>query len=84
VSGAGPIALAGAKDRGVLNLFWKPADAAGGDERLATSDAVQVAESWSPDSRVPAYEEGGRATGSDIWTAMRPEARILYSFTSTA
>ena len=55
------------KSGGVLNLFWRPADGSGEDERLASSDALQIANSWSPNGRVLAYQNVGPQTGRDIW-----------------
>jgi serine/threonine-protein kinase len=55
------------KSGGVLNLFWRPADSSGEDERLATSDNIQIANSWSPDGRVLAYQEANPQTAGDIW-----------------
>jgi hypothetical protein len=52
---------------GVLNLFLRPADGSGEAERLATSDAIQVANSCSPDSRMLMYQDGSPSTGRDIW-----------------
>jgi Tol biopolymer transport system component len=54
------------KSGGVLNLFWRPADGSGDDERLAKSDRIQIANSWSPDGTVLAFQEGGLAD-RDIW-----------------
>jgi hypothetical protein len=52
---------------GVLNLFLRPADGSGEAERLATSDAIQIANSCSPDSRMLMYQDGSPSTGRDIW-----------------
>jgi len=55
------------KSGGVLNLFWRRADGSGEDERLTQSNSIQIANSWSPDGKVLAYQEGGQNTGRDIW-----------------
>jgi len=55
------------KSSGVLNVFWAPADGSGQDERLTTSDYIQIPTSWSPDGRVLAYQAGNPRSGRDIW-----------------
>jgi Tol biopolymer transport system component len=37
---------------GRRNLFWKPVDGSGSEERLTTSDSTQVARSWSAEGRI--------------------------------
>lgn len=49
------------------NLFWKPVDGGGTEERLTTSEYQQYPVSWSPDSRFLAFVENRPTTGSDIW-----------------
>jgi serine/threonine-protein kinase len=49
------------------NLFWKPADGSGAEERLTTSDHLQTALSWSPDGQVLAFLDIAPTTGNDIW-----------------
>jgi serine/threonine-protein kinase len=53
---------------GVPNLSWQPIDGSAGDERLTTSEFLNVAGSWSPDGRKVAYFEIAAETGNDIWT----------------
>jgi len=71
------------RDSGFLNLFWKPADGGGAEERLTTSDAVQVADSWSPDGRILAFEQFAPPTGSDIWMVERDPPRKAWPFLQT-
>ena len=40
------------------NLFWKPVDGSGSEERLTASDSTQVARSWSADGRILVISEG--------------------------
>ncbi len=49
------------------NLFWKPVDGSGAEERLTTSEYQQYPVSWSPDARFLAFVEYRPTTGSDIW-----------------
>ena len=51
---------------GVINIFWKAADGSGPEERLATSDNLQRAGSFSPDGRIMTISEVNPKTGSDI------------------
>ena len=60
---------------GVLNLFWRPADGSGEAERLATSDAIQIANSWSPDGRLLMYQDSSPSTGRDIWVWSRADRK---------
>jgi serine/threonine-protein kinase len=39
------------------NVFWKPADGSGADERLLTSEYRQVTESWLPDGKSLVFVE---------------------------
>jgi Tol biopolymer transport system component len=55
------------KAGGVLNLFWRRADGSGDDERLAQSDGIQIANSWSPDGTVLAFQDTSALTGRDVW-----------------
>ena len=56
---------------GVLNLFWRPVYGSGDDERLAAGDAIQIANSWSPDGQVLVYQQQGTDTGRDVWLLAR-------------
>src|SRR5262249_52824709 len=55
------------KGGGGANLFWKPADGSGPEERLTTSGNLQRAGSVSPDGRNIIYTEVASKTGNDIW-----------------
>jgi Tol biopolymer transport system component len=52
---------------GTRNLFWKPVDGGGPEERLTTGEYVHTPHSWSPDGKLLAYEEEHPETGDDIW-----------------
>jgi serine/threonine protein kinase/Tol biopolymer transport system component len=52
---------------GFRNLFWKPADNTGDEERLTEGENGQVANSWSPDGKWLAFYDVSPTTGSDIW-----------------
>jgi Tol biopolymer transport system component len=52
---------------GKWNLFWRPSDGSGPEERLTTADNTQNGDSFSPDDQLLAFDEADRATGSDIW-----------------
>ena len=52
---------------GPQNIFWKPADGSGTEERLATSQYNQVPTSWSSDGKMLAFYESNPKTGWDIW-----------------
>ena len=61
---------------GAMNLFVAPADGRGPAERLTTSDALQLAGSWSPDGAVLAYMEQNPSTGRGIWLLRRGGERV--------
>jgi serine/threonine-protein kinase len=48
---------------GIWNLYWRPADGSGAEERLTTSDNSDTPYSWSPDGKVLAFAKGSH----DIW-----------------
>ena len=50
-----------------LNLFWKPVDGSGPEERLTESEFHQQPQSWSPDSKWLIFTEAHPVTGFDIW-----------------
>jgi serine/threonine-protein kinase len=52
---------------GPVNLFWKPVDGSGPEERLTTSENVQRASFFSPDGRFHLYSEIDPKTGNDLW-----------------
>jgi serine/threonine-protein kinase len=49
------------------NLFWKPADGSGAEERLTTSSNPQLVGSISPDGRYVIYTDTDPKTGGDLW-----------------
>lgn len=51
----------------VANLFWKPVDGSGPEERLTESKFHQQPQSWSPDSKWLIFTEAHPVTGFDIW-----------------
>ena len=61
------IAFQSARERKGLNLFWKPADGSGPEERLTTSEHNQLLHSWSPDGQVMAFGDIDPTTGYDLW-----------------
>ena len=52
---------------GPRNLFWKPADGTGAEERLLESELPHTAQSWSPDGKILAFTEVHPSTNGDIW-----------------
>jgi Tol biopolymer transport system component len=51
---------------GPFNLYWKPADGSGPEERLTTSPNPQFPRSWSPDGKWLTFDESQPANGTDI------------------
>jgi eukaryotic-like serine/threonine-protein kinase len=51
---------------GQPNLFWKPADGSGAEERLTSSENMQTPVSVSPDGRTLVYAELNLKTGYDL------------------
>lgn len=45
------------KDGGAPNLFWRNADGSGAEERLTTSDDLQIANCWLPDGQTLLFTE---------------------------
>ena len=62
---------------GPANLFWKMI-AGGPQERLATSDHLQLPGSWSADGRRLAFVERHPTTGRDLW--IMHEDRTVHPF----
>ena len=53
---------------GLHNIFWKPADGSGGEERLTTVGVInQTPQSFSPDGRTLVYFTQDPQTGFDLW-----------------
>jgi eukaryotic-like serine/threonine-protein kinase len=68
---------------GPFNLYWKPADGSGRDERLTTSAHVQNPFGFSPDGKLLAYHEVHPDTGRDLWTVPVFGERTPILFLST-
>ncbi len=51
---------------GGWNLFWRPSDGSGSEERLTTSDKLQIPSSFFPDGQLLAFVEENPTTGADI------------------
>ncbi|MBI4480410.1 MAG: serine/threonine-protein kinase [Acidobacteria bacterium] len=52
---------------GALNLYWKPADGSGAEERLTTSQYDQLPGSFTPDGKFFLFHEIDPKTNYDIW-----------------
>ena len=52
---------------GRANIYWKPADGSGEEERLTTSEYYQEPGSVSPDGRLLVFVEAANETGADLW-----------------
>ena len=52
---------------GHRNIYWKPADGSGDEERLTTSENLQTVSSFTPDGKWLAFWETDPATSLDIW-----------------
>jgi len=52
---------------GSMNLYWKPADGSGAEERLTTSDSAWAPTSFSPDGKWLLFDEASAATANGIW-----------------
>jgi len=82
------VAYASAKG-GPPNIFWKPADGSGPEERLTTSTNLQAPTSWSPDGKALAFAEPDPKTGFDIWVLpmegeRRPRPFLQTPFTESS
>ena len=53
---------------GVIDLFLKPSNGSGAEERLVDSPNNKTAQDWSADGRWLMYYETNPTTGSDLWT----------------
>lgn len=53
---------------GSWNLYWRPADGSGPEERLTTGPVNEIPVSCSPNGQVLAFERLSSATGFDIYT----------------
>jgi eukaryotic-like serine/threonine-protein kinase len=52
---------------GYRNLFWRPADGSGQEERLTTSAGLHTPSSFSRDGRILLFTDIAADTGNDIW-----------------
>jgi Tol biopolymer transport system component len=68
---------------GRWNLYWRPSDSNGPEERLTTSDELHVPDSFSPDGQLLAFSEDNVGTGFDIWV-LRLGDRMAQPFLRTA
>jgi serine/threonine-protein kinase len=50
-----------------LNLFWRPLDGDGEEERLTTSDHAQLVTSVAPDGKSVLFTEFDPTTAADVW-----------------
>jgi serine/threonine protein kinase/Tol biopolymer transport system component len=58
----------GSTKDGPYNLYWKPADGSGHEDRLFESPGRDNASSWSPDGRVLLFTRTAPGDRPDIWT----------------
>jgi serine/threonine-protein kinase len=68
---------------GPSNLFWKPADGSGSEERLTRSQYPQLPSSSSPDGKFLTYRETGPATAGDVWAVPLDGERKARVFVQT-
>ena len=77
----------------VSDLYLKPSNGSGAEERLVNSPNTKVTQDWSPDGRWLAYYEQHPTTGRDLWAldmtgqnrtsrviANTPEEELLAQF----
>ncbi len=66
---------------GVYDLYLKPSDGSGADERLVNSPSTKQPLDWSPDGRWLVYYEFNSTTGRDLWardmTGSTPTPRVI-------
>jgi serine/threonine protein kinase/Tol biopolymer transport system component len=65
---------------GIWNLYWRPADGSGAEERLTMSDDSDTPYSWSPDGKVLAYTKGNQT----IWILPLEGDRKPHTFLQTS
>ncbi|MBI4463460.1 MAG: PD40 domain-containing protein, partial [Acidobacteria bacterium] len=65
------------------NLYWKPGDGSGGEERLTTSEYGYITASWTPDGQMLAFVEVHPTTGRDIGVLSLIEERKATPFLRT-
>ena len=69
------VAYRSAREGKPTNIFWKPADGSGPEERLTTSEYGNLAASFTPDGKTLVFAETRPETGSDIWVLPLEEER---------
>jgi Tol biopolymer transport system component len=62
---------------GVLNLYWKPADGSGAEERLTTTRATEAPTSITPDGRTLAFSQVDAKNGFDLWLLSLSDRRAM-------
>jgi len=65
------------------NLFWKLADGSGPDERLTTSEHIQMPRSWFPDGQELIFEDVDPTTNDDLWVLPLQGNRKTWPFLRT-
>lgn len=83
-SGDGQHILFSASRAGRPNLFWKPADSSGGEERLTTDERRQIPASATADGNSVAYVQVDDRSGSDIGVLRRSDHAGLMLLASAA
>jgi serine/threonine-protein kinase len=68
---------------GPTNVFWKPADGSGPEERLTTSQNTNRPSSFPSDGRTLIYSELSPNTGQDIWVLPLDGDRKTRAFLQT-
>ena len=77
------IVFPSARSGGAANLFWKPSDGSGVEERLTAAKNPQRAGSFLPDGRTEIYSEADPKTGADLWVLPLEGDRKPYPFLQT-
>jgi Tol biopolymer transport system component len=69
---------------GYYNIFWRPADGSGAEERLPTVGGNnQAPSSFSPDGRTLIYNQVDNKTGFDLWVLPLQGERKPHPFLQT-
>ena len=68
---------------GDYNIYWKPVDGSGPEERLTKSKLPHYAWSVSPNGKVLLFDEDHPDTNTDIWILPLPGDRKPYPFLKT-
>lgn len=67
----------------VVDLYVKPSNGSGTEERLVKSSNSNVAQAWSPDGRWLMYYEVNPTTGRDLWALDMTDGRAPRVFANT-